>query len=107
MRSEAEARIYELLNTKIDELLDFENFNWLMSESQGIASDYMKLLLSFLKSNLDSFNHLPVSFKLQIQISSSNKNENIINTILNILFFKNHYLYIIFKFNLCWSTILI
>jgi hypothetical protein len=72
LRSEAEARIYELLNTKIDELLDFENFNWLMSESQGIASDYMKLLLSFLKSNLDSFNHLPVSLVYNLYLSKKN-----------------------------------
>ncbi len=79
MRSEAEARIYELLNTKIDELLDFENFNWLMSESQGIASDYMKLLLSFLKSNLDSFNHLPVSRLSSIYIIFNKKISSIIS----------------------------
>ena len=92
MRSDAEARIYELLNLKIDELLDLgkfirlfnnvlqkkrkrfqinlifeENFNWLVQDIKGQASDYMKSLLSFLKSNLDSFNHLPVSSKKEYQ----------------------------------------
>jgi len=61
LRSEAESRIYELLNIKIDELLDLENFNWSLNEIQGQASDYMKSLLNFLTSILDSFNHLPVS----------------------------------------------
>ena len=60
LRSEAESRIYELLNIKIDELLDLENFNWSLNEIQGQASDYMKSLLNFLTSILDSFNHLPV-----------------------------------------------
>lgn len=32
-----------------------------MSEPGGQASDYMKSLLNFLKSTLDSFNNLPVS----------------------------------------------
>ncbi|RNA09952.1 exocyst complex component 6B [Brachionus plicatilis] len=59
LRSEAETQIYELLNRKIDQLLDLESFNWNMTEAQGQASDYMKLLLNFLKSNLDSFSHLP------------------------------------------------
>ena len=40
----------------------------MMAESQGMASDYIKSLLSFLKSNLDSFNHLPVSLKLIFDI---------------------------------------
>ena len=66
LRSEAEARIYELLNLKIDELLDLENFNWSMSQIQGQASDYMKSLLSFLKSTLDTFNHLPVRIFLSL-----------------------------------------
>ena len=38
-----------------------ESFNWLMTDSQGQASDYMKSLLHFLNSNLDSFKHIPVS----------------------------------------------
>ncbi|CAF0744514.1 unnamed protein product [Brachionus calyciflorus] len=59
LRSEAETQIYELLNLKIDELLDLESFDWNLNESKGQASEYMKSLLSFLKSNLDSFNHLP------------------------------------------------
>lgn len=61
MRSEAEAQIYELLNVKIDELLDLENFDWNKSQIQGQASEYMKSLLSFLKGTLETFNHLPVS----------------------------------------------
>jgi hypothetical protein len=61
LRSEAEAQTYELLNLKIDELLDLENFNWNMNSIQGQASEYMKSLLSFLKGTLETFNHLPVS----------------------------------------------
>jgi hypothetical protein len=32
-----------------------------MNEIQGQASDYMKSLLDFLSSILESFNHLPVN----------------------------------------------
>jgi hypothetical protein len=35
LRSEAESRIYELLNEKIDALLDFEKFNWNMTDITG------------------------------------------------------------------------
>ena len=61
MRSEAESRIYEQLNSKIDELLDMDQFNWLMHEAVGTTSDYMKSLVNFLKNILDSFSNLPVS----------------------------------------------
>jgi exocyst complex component 6 len=59
LRHDAETLIYERLNTKINELLDLESFNWSMNELQGQASDYMKSLLSFLTSTLDSLSHLP------------------------------------------------
>lgn len=67
LRSETEVKIYELLNKKIDELLDLESFNWLMTESQGRASDYMRSLLTFLKDILSTFNTIPVNYNYQFQ----------------------------------------
>ena len=61
LRSETEVKIYELLNKKIDELLDLESFNWMMTESQGRASDYMRSLLTFLKDILSTCNTIRVN----------------------------------------------
>ena len=59
-----------------------ENFNWLLLQSPGIASDYMKSLLSFLKNMLDSFNHLPVK---QLRINIHYKHLAKINVLLLLL----------------------
>jgi hypothetical protein len=67
LRSEAESRIYELLNEKIDALLDFEKFNWNMTDITGQASDYMRSLLEFLKARLEEFNSLPVNYSLSLK----------------------------------------
>jgi hypothetical protein len=71
LRSEAESRIYEQLNNKIDELLEMDHFNWMMNDSTGMASDYMKSLVNFLTNILDSFSNLPVSFPLSFFDSPS------------------------------------
>jgi hypothetical protein len=72
LKSEAESRIYELLNIKIDELLDLDSFNWTMTGSQGMASEFVRSLLGFLKDTLDSFNSLPSKLAQTACISACN-----------------------------------
>ncbi|XP_023239955.1 exocyst complex component 6B-like isoform X3 [Centruroides sculpturatus] len=58
-RADAEAHIYQQLNKKIDEFLELANYDWLLNEPQGQASNYLTDLIAFLKSTFEAFTNLP------------------------------------------------
>lgn len=59
-RAEAEEQIYEKLKIKIDETFELANYDWNLTEPQGLASDYIIDLVAFLQSIFLAFTNLPV-----------------------------------------------
>jgi len=59
-RADAEAQIYKQLNKKIDEFLELATYDWLLAESNGMASPYVSDLIAFLKSTFQAFTNLPL-----------------------------------------------
>uniref|UniRef100_UPI00358F2CF4 exocyst complex component 6B-like isoform X2 n=1 Tax=Myxine glutinosa TaxID=7769 RepID=UPI00358F2CF4 len=58
-RHTAEAEIYTKLNQKIDEFLQLADYDWMLVEPLGHASDYLVDLVNFLRSTFFVFTHLP------------------------------------------------
>ncbi|XP_067928317.1 exocyst complex component 6B-like [Watersipora subatra] len=61
-RNDAEERIYNQINEKVDSFFELAEYEWNCSDSAGTASDYVIDLIAFLRSTFISFSHLP--FKL-------------------------------------------
>lgn len=59
-RADAEAQIYKQLNKKIDEFMELATYDWLLTESNGMASPYVSDLIAFLKSTFEAFTNLPL-----------------------------------------------
>uniref|UniRef100_A0A8C4QNA3 Exocyst complex component n=1 Tax=Eptatretus burgeri TaxID=7764 RepID=A0A8C4QNA3_EPTBU len=58
-RHTAEEEIYTKLNQKIDEFLQLADYDWMLVEPLGHASDYLVDLINFLRSTFAVFTHLP------------------------------------------------
>ncbi|KAM4706566.1 exocyst complex component 6B [Discoglossus pictus] len=58
-RQAAEEEIYTNLNQKIDQFLQLADYDWMVSESDNQASDYLVDLVAFLNSTFAVFTHLP------------------------------------------------
>jgi hypothetical protein len=65
-RADAEHQICLKLQRKLDEFLELENYDWMLGEPQGHASSHITDLLAFLKSTLQAFTNLPVSYILHL-----------------------------------------
>lgn len=59
-RNDAERQISTKLKEKIDEFLELENYNWLLVEPQGYASNFITDLIAFLHSIFSSFTNVPI-----------------------------------------------
>jgi len=60
IRVEVEEEIHAKLLSKMDEFIELANYDWLMSEPQGLSSPWLSDLLAFLSSVFYSFTNLPV-----------------------------------------------
>jgi len=60
-RSETETQIYTKLNEKIDAFFELADYDWTMSEPQGLASRYLVDLISFLRTTFQVFTTLPTN----------------------------------------------
>ncbi|XP_014255185.1 exocyst complex component 6B isoform X2 [Cimex lectularius] len=58
-RDDAEKQICEKLKQKLDEFIELESYDWLLSEPQGHASTFVSDLIAFLNSTFASFTNLP------------------------------------------------
>nr|XP_033809425.1 exocyst complex component 6B isoform X7 [Geotrypetes seraphini] len=58
-RHAAEEEIYTNLNQKIDQFLQLADYDWMATEPNGRASDYLLDLIAFLHSTFAVFTHLP------------------------------------------------
>ncbi|XP_061412482.1 LOW QUALITY PROTEIN: exocyst complex component 6B-like [Lethenteron reissneri] len=58
-RHTAEEEIYTKLHQKIDEFLQLADYDWMLPEPNGHASDYLMDLINFLRSTFAVFTHLP------------------------------------------------
>ncbi|CAB3985156.1 exocyst complex component 6B-like, partial [Paramuricea clavata] len=59
VRAEAEQRVYEKLNQKMDEFLDLATYNWSTSGSKNHPSEYLVDLLTYLRVTFLTFTNLP------------------------------------------------
>lgn len=59
-RADAESQIYMQLNQKIDEFLELATYDWMIVESNGLASVYISDLIAFLRSTFEAFTNLPL-----------------------------------------------
>ncbi|XP_028391174.1 exocyst complex component 6B-like [Dendronephthya gigantea] len=59
VRAEAEQRVYEKLNQKMDQFLDLASYNWTASGSKNHASEYLVDLLTYLNVTFLTFTNLP------------------------------------------------
>lgn len=59
-REDAVRQICEKLRQKIDEILELENYDWLLVEPKGHASSYISDLIAFLQTTFQSFTNIPV-----------------------------------------------
>ncbi|XP_046851325.1 exocyst complex component 6B-like [Xenia sp. Carnegie-2017] len=59
VRAEAEQRVYEKLNQKMDEFLDLASYNWSSSRSKNQPSEYLVDLLTYLRVTFLTFTNLP------------------------------------------------
>ncbi|XP_028820704.1 exocyst complex component 6B isoform X3 [Denticeps clupeoides] len=58
-RHTAEEEIYTNLNQKIDQFLQLADYDWMVAQGGGTASDYLSDLIAFLCSTFTVFTHLP------------------------------------------------
>lgn len=58
-RSEVEQLIEEALRDRISEFLELSNYDWELSQSSGVSSDYITDLINFLSTTFQSFTNLP------------------------------------------------
>lgn len=63
-REDAVRQICEKLKQKLNEFLELENYDWLLSEPQGHASSFISDLIAFLQTTFQSFTNLPVKMIL-------------------------------------------
>jgi hypothetical protein len=59
-RADAESQIYMQLNQKIDEFMELATYDWMIVESNGLASVYVSDLIAFLRSTFEAFTNLPL-----------------------------------------------
>lgn len=59
VRAEAEQRVYEKLNQKMDAFLDLATYNWSTSGSKNHPSEYLVDLLTYLRVTFLTFTNLP------------------------------------------------
>lgn len=81
-RSDAESQIYLQLNHKIDEFLELATYDWLLAESNGMASAYVSDLIAFLKATFSAFTNLPVKVA---QTACHSACKHISNSLMNFL----------------------
>ncbi|TKR80499.1 hypothetical protein L596_014566 [Steinernema carpocapsae] len=60
VRSEVEQHIDGALKRKVDDFMDLANYDWEMTDSRGVASDYIADLIRFLTTTFTSFTNLPI-----------------------------------------------
>ncbi|KAH7732234.1 CRE-SEC-15 protein [Aphelenchoides avenae] len=58
-RSEVEQLIEGAMCDKVGDFLDLANYDWELSQAQGVASDYITDLINFLNTTFISFTNLP------------------------------------------------
>lgn len=60
IRADAESQIYLQLNHRIDEFMELATYDWMLIESRGMASSYIKDLIKWLNSTFEAFTNLPL-----------------------------------------------
>lgn len=69
----AEKRIFELVNSKIDDLVETAEYNWMASKPQEEPSEYLKQITMFLSNNMTStLLGLPKDIKVFIYFDALN-----------------------------------
>merc|ERR1712029_50906 len=70
IRAEAEDEIHKKLISKIDEFIELANYDWLMSEPEGMSSSWLSDLIAFLNSVFLSFTNLPSELAQHLCVSA-------------------------------------
>eukprot|EP00794_Sanderia_malayensis_P005160 gene5160-5812_t len=59
VRAEAEQRIFDKLNSKMDEFFSLSNYNWMPSNKRAHSSEYLVDLIAYLQGAFITFDSLP------------------------------------------------
>jgi len=70
IRAEAEDEILKKLISKIDEFIELANYDWQMSEPEGMSSSWLSDLIAFLNSVFLSFTNLPSDLAQHLCVSA-------------------------------------
>jgi len=86
IRAEAEEYIYKKLISQMDQFLELASYDWMLSEPQGLASQWLMDLIAFLKSIFESFTNLPSRLAGMACMSSC---QHLARSIMNLLLDEN------------------
>jgi len=86
IRAEAEEYIYKKLISQMDQFLELASYDWMLSEPQGLASQWLMDLIAFLKSIFESFTNLPSRLAGMACMSSC---QHLARSIINLLLDEN------------------